>query len=73
MFAVHENSILLRTQSYLDFLSYYPGCTLVRLCCMGWRPYVALQMAEQTSAPELLLGYSKLRLTHSHFVRVETD
>lgn len=73
MFAVHENSILLRTQSYLDFLSYCPGCALVRLCCMGWRSCVALQKAEQTSAPELLLGYSKLRLTHSHFVRVETD
>lgn len=38
---------------------------------MGWRPCVALQIAEQTSAPELLLGYSKLRLTHSHFVRVK--
>lgn len=79
VFAIHENSILLRTQSYVDFLSYYPGSTLVRSCCMGWRPQVALQIAEQTSAcgegwasaSELLLGYGKLRLSHSHFVRVK--
>lgn len=47
VFAIHENSILLRTPSYLDFLRYYPGCTVVRSCCMGWRPCLALQIAEQ--------------------------
>lgn len=55
VFAIHEHSILLRTQSYLNFLSYYPGCTLIRSCCMGWRPRTEPQIAEQTSAPELLL------------------
>lgn len=37
VFTMHENSILWWTQSYLAFLSYCPGCTLVRLCCRGWR------------------------------------